>query len=385
MRSRRPLSVFGAARAATAGRVLPPLALVTATALASFALVLDATARQGVTDGSWRTVGADARLDVAPAAAASTPTLAARVAAAPGIDHVVVAQVTDRARVIADTVITAPRLVVVDTAAFRRLLAATPLPDVPALDRLADPAPGDVPALVLSGDGTLQPGMHLQLPQPDGAPAIRLTAVGTAPAIGDATDVVVVDTAGLAAAGLPTVPNTVWVTGVGTARAVATAGDATANVVLRADVERTRRAAPLTAGLLRLARTAAATLLALGLLGLALGAAGAPQRWQTLTRLRTLGLRPRDARWIAAGELLPAVLLAAVGGPLLGAALARLTLGPLEMRLLTRQAVDPALALPWGWLALLGAALLAAVAVVVPAEAALRRRRQLGEVLRAGE
>jgi len=238
---------------------------------------------------------------------------------------------------------------------------------------------------VLSGDGSLQPGMHLQLPQPGGAPAIRLSAVGTAPAVGDATDVVVVDAASLAAAGLPAAPNTVWVAGPGTARAVATS-DAAGNVTLRADVERTRRAAPLAAGLLRLTWTAAATLLALGLLGLALGAAtSAPQRWQTLTRLRTLGLRPRDARWIAAGELLPAVLLAAVGGPLLGVLLARFALGPLELRLLTRQAVDPSLVLPWGRLALVGWVLLAMVAAVVPVEAALRRRRQLGEVLRAGE
>jgi putative ABC transport system permease protein len=385
LRSRRPLAVFGAARAAaTATRILPPLALMTATALASFALTVDATAGQGLADGAWRTVGADARLDVAPAAVASTPALAARIAAAPGIDHVVVAQVTDRARVIADASVTAPRLVVVDAAAFQRLLAAVPLPDVPELARLADPAPGDIPALVLSGDGSLRPGMHLQLPQPDGAPAIRLTAVGAAPAVGDATDVVVVDAARLAAAGVPAAPNTIWVAGAGTARAVAADGAAT-NVVLRADVERTRRASPLTAGLLRLARTAAAALLALGLLGLALGAAaGAPQRWLTLTRLRTLGVRPRDARWIAAGELLPAVLVAAVGGPLLGVLLARFTLGPLELRLLTRQSVDPSLALPWGWLALLGGVLLATLAVVVPVEAALRRRTQLGEVLRAG-
>ncbi|MEK8107341.1 hypothetical protein NKG94_23265 [Micromonospora sp. M12] len=73
--------------------------------------------------------------------------------------------------------------------------------------------------------------------------------------------------------------------------------------MLRADVLRALRVAPLTAGLLRLAWTAAAVLLALGLLGLALAAAaGASQRWQTLTRLRTLGLRPRDARWVAAGS-----------------------------------------------------------------------------------
>jgi putative ABC transport system permease protein len=386
LRSRRPLAVFGAAQAAAgAARTLPPLALVTAAALGSFALTVDATAGRGLADGAWRTVGADARLDVAPAAVASTPALAARVAAAPGVDQVVVAQVTDRARVIADAIVTAPRLVVVDAAAFQRLLAATPLPDAPALALLAKPAAGTVPALVLSGDGSLRPGMRLQLPQPDGAPAVQLTAVGTAPTVGDADGVVVVDAASLAAAGLPTVPNTVWVAGPGTARAVGTS-DAAADVVLRTEVERARRAAPLTAGLVRLARTTALTLLVLGLLGLALGAAAdAPQRWQALTRLRTLGLRPRDARWIAAGELLPPVLLAAVGGPLLGVLLARLALGPLELRLLTRQAADPSLVVPWGWLALVGAALLAALAVMVPVEAALRRRRQLGEVLRAGD
>jgi putative ABC transport system permease protein len=385
LRSRRPLAVFGAARAAaTATRILPPLTLVTAAAIASFALTLDATAGQGLADGAWRTVGADARLDVAPTAVASTPALAARIAAAPGVEHVVVAQITERVRMIADTTVTTPRLVVLDAAAFQRLLAATPLPDTPALARLANPAPGDIPALVLSGDGSLLPGMRLQVPQPDGAPAIRLTAVGLAPAVGDAADVVVVDAAGFAAAGVAFAPDTVWVAGPGTAAAVTTA-DA-ADVVLRAEVERTRRAAPLTEGLLRLGWTAAATLLALALLALALGAAaGAPERWQTLTRLRTLGLRPRDARWIAAGELLPAVLVAAVSGPLLGVLLARLTLGPLELRLLTAQAVDPALVLPWVRLAVLGLALPATVAVVVPLEAALRRRRQLGEVLRAGE
>src|SRR6185312_6485923 len=97
------------------------------------------------------------------------------------------------------------------------------------------------------------------------------------------------------------------------------------DTVLREDVLRARRAAPLTSGLLTLAWVSAATLLALGLLGLALGAsASAPERWQTLTRLRTLGLRPRDARWIAAGELLPPVMVTVVAGPLLGVLLARL-------------------------------------------------------------
>ncbi|RQX16580.1 permease [Micromonospora ureilytica] len=387
LRSRRPLAVFSAAQAATtAGRALPLLVLVSTTALASFALILGATVTRGMADGAWSTVGADARLDVGADAATATPALAERIAAAPGVRQVVVAQVTDSARVFSESTLLTPRLVIVDTAAFQRLLAGTPLPDAPALARLTapGPGPGDVPALVRSSDGELRTGTRLQLPRDD-APAIRLAAVGTAPSVDGATDVVIVDAAALADAGLPAAPNTVWVTGPGAARAVANTGVA-ADVVLRADVLRAQRVAPLTAGLLRLAWTAAAVLLALGLLGLTLAAAaGASQRWQTLTRLRTLGLRPRDVRWVAAGELLPPVVVAAVCGPLLGALLARLTLGPLDLRLLTGQAADPTAVLPWWLLGLVSVALLAVATTVVPVESALRRRDRLSEVLRAGE
>ncbi|MEV4119630.1 FtsX-like permease family protein [Micromonospora sp. NPDC049645] len=387
LRSRRPLAVFGAAQAATtAGRALPMLVLVSTTALASFALILGTTVTRGMADGAWSTVGADARLDVGADAAAATPVLAERIAAAPGVEQVVVAQVTDSAPVFTESTLLTPRLVIVDTAAFQRLLATTPLPDAPALARLTAPAPGsgDVPALVRSSDGDLRTGMRLKLPRDD-APAIRLAAVGTAPSVGGTNDVVIVDAAAVAGAGLPAAANTVWVTGPGAARAVANTGVA-ADVVLRADVLRAQRVAPLTGGLLRLAWTTAAVLLALGLLGLALAAAaGASERWQTLTRLRTLGLRPRDARWVATGELLPPVVVAAVSGPLLGALLARLTLGPLDLRLLTGQAADPAAVLPWWLLGLVSVALLAAAATVVPVESALRRRDRLSEVLRAGE
>ncbi|MFG1868352.1 FtsX-like permease family protein [Micromonospora arborensis] len=388
LRSRRPLAVFSAAQATTtAGRALPLLVLVSTTALASFALILGTTVTRGLADGAWSAVGADARLDVSTDAEAATPALAERIAAAPGVGQVVVAQVTDSARIFTESTLFTPRLVVVDAAAFQRLLATTALPDAPALARLTapGPGPGDVPALVRSSDGNLPTGTRLQLTRDDDAPAIRLAAVGTAPSVGGATDVVIVDAAALADAGLPAVANTVWVTGPGAARAVSNTGVA-ADVVLRTDVLRAQRVAPLTAGLLRLAWTAAAVLLALGLLGLTLAAAaGASARWQTLTRLRTIGLRPRDVRWVAAGELLPPVVVAAVCGPLLGAVLARLMLGPLDLRLLTGQAADPTAVLPWWLLGLVSVALLAAAATVVPVESALRRRDRLSEVLRAGE
>ncbi|MEU4428653.1 FtsX-like permease family protein, partial [Actinoplanes sp. NPDC024001] len=375
----------GAARAAaTAGRALPLLALVTAAALGSYALTVDATVRTGLADGAWRTVGADARLDVAPSAEKTTAEVARRLAAEPGVRHVVAARVTGTERIVTDETTVSPVLVAVDAAAFRELLAGTPLPGEPALDRLTAPAAGGVPALVRSGDGSLRPGIGLELLR-DGAPAVRLTAVGAAPAVNNLPDVVVVDAAAIAAAGAELTPNTIWLTGPGAERAASASGVA-ADTVLRSGVLDSRRQAPLVAGLLTLARATAAVLLVLGLLGLALGAAAsAPQRWQTLTRLRTLGLRPRDARLVAAGELLPAVLVAAAGGTLLGALLARVTLGPLMLRLLTAQTTGPVVVPPWPLLAATAAALLAAVAVVVPVESALRRRRRLGEVLRAGE
>jgi putative ABC transport system permease protein len=383
LRSRRPLAGLGAARAAaTSGRALPLLVLITATVLASFALSLDATTGRGLADGAWQTVGAEARLDVAPDATASTSEITARIAAAPGVDLAVAAQVTDHVRMIADDTSVMPRLVIVDAAAFQRLLASTPLPDAPDLARLTGGGDG-VPALVRAGDGSLRPGMRVRLPGADGK-HLDLTAVGTAPAVGDVADVVIVDAATAAAAGLTAVPNTVWLTGPGAARAVRTPA-IDGHVVVRADVLRERRTAPLTSSLVNLDRAAAVALLILGLLGFVLGAAAsAPQRWETLARLRTLGLRPRDARRVAGAELLPPVLLAAVGGPLLAVLLVRLTVGPLDLHVLTGQAAEPGTVIPWWLIGPVSVALFATLGAVVAAEAALRRSRRLGDVLRAG-
>ncbi|BCB78325.1 hypothetical protein Pflav_047350 [Phytohabitans flavus] len=385
LRSRRPLAALGTARAAaTSTHALPLLVMVASVALATYALTFDATARRGLADGAWRTVGADARLDANPAAGIDMNAVGRSIAATPGVRQAVAAQVTDNARVTTESTLVTPRLVIVDAAAFQRLLASIPVPDAPELARLAPTGQDDVPALVRSGDRSLLPGMRLQLPRGDDEPALRLTAVGTAPAVGDTADVVIVDASALTAAGVPAVPNTVWVTGPGAAQAVAAHAEG-ATAVVRADVLHERRTAPLTAGLLRLAWMSAAALAALGLLGLTLGAAaGAPERWLTLSRLRTLGLRLREARWVAAGELLPPVAVAAIAGPLLGVLLAHLTFGPLALRLLIGSPTDPAVMVAWWGAGLLALTLLAAVTVVVPIESALRRRRRLSELLRAG-
>lgn len=382
LRSRRALAVFGTARAAaTATRVLPLLVLTTTVALAAYAVTLDRTTANGMTEGSWQTVGAEARLDLQPdlVDTDSTAKVAARIAASPGVTQAVAAEVTDGVRVIADSNAVVPTLVIVDSAAFQRLLGSTPLPDAPQLAQLKG-GTKPIPALVRTGDGSLRPGMNLQLEQEQNAPLIPLRAVGTAPPVDNAPDVVIID----AASGVPFAPNTVWVTGPGAAAAVqaaATDGRST----IRADVLHERRAAPLNAGLVALDWAVFGTLLALGLLGFALAAAAsAPERWETLARLRTLGLRTRDTRRVAAAELLPPILVAAIGGPLLALLLVRLTFGPLALHTLTGQSADPAPLIPWWLLGLVALALLGSLYAVVAAEAAVRRRRRLSDVLRAG-
>ncbi|BEL02980.1 FtsX-like permease family protein [Actinoplanes sichuanensis] len=373
LRSRRPLAVFGAAQAsATSGRALPVAALVTSAALATFALVTATTVDRGLAGGAQDSVGADVRVDLAstsspfatsPSSAPSSPAssdaaeTARRIAAAPGVTSVLTGHVTDTARIVADGKLAPARLVIVDSRAF------------------TGTALTGGQALVRSATGALHEGSTVEILQ-QGRPAIRLTATGAAPAVGGATEVVIVDVA----AGLTEPPNTIWVTGPGATEA--TAGLST---VSRSEVAKARRAAPLVSGLISLTWATAAFLLVAGLLAFALtAAASAPARWLTVSRLRTLGLTPRQGRLIAVGELLPVAFLAAVGGPALGILVAALSTGPLALRLLTGQVTDPTTVLPWPALAAVAVLFLLTAPLLIRVEAALRRRARLAEVLRVG-
>ena len=84
-----------------------------------------------------------------------------------------------------------------------------------------------------------------------------------------------------------------------------------------------------------------------------------------------------------AGELLPAVLLGALGGVIIGVLLTRASLGLLDLRLLTGQAAEPALVVPW-ISAIPVLVLLLQVALLVRLESSRRRQERLGLVLRAG-
>ncbi|MBU2665035.1 ABC transporter permease [Actinoplanes bogorensis] len=386
LRSRHPLVLFGAARAAaTSARVLPAVALTTALAVGAFSITLYATTQRGLVDGAWQTTGADARLDISSDAPGSSAGVAGRIAAAPGVRHAVEAEVNDNARFIADSTSVPARLIIVDTEAFGRLLADTPLPGLPASAALTATRDGAVPALVRTADGSLTPGVQFRLPVVTNQ-SIALTAVGAAPALGSGEDTVVIDSRTATAAGLTVEPNTVWATGPGAAQAIRAAGT-DGRLTIRTEVLDERRTAPLTSALARLCLIAALVLLGLSVLGFALAAAAnAPARWETLARLRTLGLRPRDTRRVAAGELVPATLFAAVLAPPLGALLAGLAAGPLGLRLLTRQASPPTTVTPWWTIeAVTLAVLVVALIGTVAAESATRRRRRLGETLRVGD
>jgi putative ABC transport system permease protein len=318
------------------------------------------------------------------------------MAGASGVRQALAARITDNVPVLSGTTRSFARLVVVDAAAFQRLLAGTPLPDAPQLARLTAAGTqatggakgGPVRALLRSSDQSLRQATTLAVTGDD--IKVTVTPVGPAPAVGDGDgNLLIVDASSFAAAGAPTTPNTVWLVG---PRAADTAVAAAASlgtgsgavVTLRRDVLASRRSAPLAAGLLHLANASTAALTLLGLLGVLLGAAAsAPARGETLARLRTLGLRPRETRRVAVGELLPPVLIGAVGGLLVGVVLAHATLGSLALRLLTGQTTDPALVVPWVS-AVPVALLVLAVAVVVQVESSIRRRERLGQVLRAG-
>lgn len=128
---------------------------------------------------------------------------------------------------------------------------------------------------------------------------------------------------------------------------------------------------------------AAGLLLALLAVGFAV-ATGARARGQALSRLRTMGLALRQGRWLLALELSPLILLGAVVGSAVGAALPVL-LGPaLGLDAFSdggevRFAIDPRLAgLAFGLVVL-------AVLVAMAVEASMNRRARLGVVLRVGE
>ncbi|WP_149202192.1 FtsX-like permease family protein [Actinotalea subterranea] len=384
------------ARAQAAGAPLAVVALVVATSLVTFGAALAQTVRVGQVEGSWDSVGADVVVSTAPGDALADA--AASLASADGVEAVALLRVADGVQLFGGGDVDRVRVLAVEPTTFARLLAATPF-DAPSagLGTASDGAP----AALVDGELT-RSGEDLALLW-DGS-SVALDPVGTAPTLpsgpsatddGAATDAdgppptVVVDRDALAeAVGAPVPPNAVWVVGTGAdaavSSAVETAGLADATVTSRSAWLAERRDEPLTAGLMTLAVACLVVLLALTALSALLGASsGAPERATALATLRVLGVDRRGATRVAVGELLPTAVVACVTGVGLGALLAALVSGPLALRLVTGQAGDPALVLPW-WAAAPALVVLTTVLAVVAVESSLRRRERLGQVLRVG-
>lgn len=344
-----------AAAGARSTAVLGPVALTAVVALAGTVVCLGTTTRAGQVAASWTAVGADATVT-------ADPLPDVDLAGAPGVDLAVPARVAEGVQLSTASGGARTRVVVVDPDAYAQLVGSTPLPDVDGLAGLGDRA---LVTPDVGGDGTVLL---------DGQ-AVRFTVAGTLPP-GPTTVL-------LAPAAVPAdlaAPDVLWLTGPGAAAAAA--GVPGGTVQLRADRLAAVADAPLPRGLAALGVGTAVVLLGLAVLAVVLGGvAGARRRRATSGVLRTLGLGERQARAVTLLELLPGVLTTAVPGVVLGVAVTALVSGPLGLRLLTGQAGDPALVLPW-WLPALGVPPLLAVGVTVLAEARARRRVPLGTVLR---
>lgn len=387
-RLRRAGPMLASAGGAAAGRAAPFVALTLCTALTAFGAVVGATVTAGEVQGSWDSVGADVlvRTD----ADHPLDALAAQLDGAAGVRAVALGRLEQNVQVFGVAGTEWVDVLAVDSQAYGRLLAATPLPEPQAMAALGDatggPAGRPLPVLAAATlrDGRSNPSLLWN------GQTVPLRAVGPAPALssvpagtGLRASLVVVDRAALSAvAGGQVDADVLWAVGPGAEAAVARSGVDAAAVTGRGAWLDERRHEPLTAGLLLLLRVAVPVLLGLAVLVILLGAAAdAPRRGQTSAVLRVLGLDARQVRRVATGEAVPWSLLSAAWGLASGTVLAVFSRGPLALRLVTGQTGDPALVAP-GWLL----ALPPVLAVVAAAACAVQvgRRGGLGQVMRMG-
>jgi putative ABC transport system permease protein len=341
--ARRGVAAFvGGARAARAALTvaLPVFALVIALTVAAFGAMARSSVRSAQVAASWQQVGADAVI-ASPSPAAPLSTAAARaIAAVPGVRHIAVVSLLtgSTARGFQLTVAAA------DPAQLAAVMARNPAGAAAAraVARLSqagsgtgaaagDSAAAATPALVTPGAAKIiGGGTTLRA----GARTLGITVTGRAPVVPGvrAAAVVLVPASSLRTGPRP--GSLVLVTGAGldshALTAVAHRYLPGAAVTVRSAVLAGLIRAPVPeAGFLALAGGAgAAALLSVAVLLITL-LLGARSRELTMTRLRVIGLAPRQARWLTATEVLPQVAAAAVGGacaalvlaPLLGQAL----------------------------------------------------------------
>ncbi|KQV74211.1 hypothetical protein ASC61_03865 [Aeromicrobium sp. Root344] len=383
-RARRVLGavplVVAARTSRSAGRALPLLVVAVTVAQLTTAVALVATEQQGQAAGALQSVGGDAAWETAPDRSVSA--VAAKVSTRPGVRATAAARVVEGFGLASGSSSATVRLVIVDSAAYQKVLAASPLPDATQLSRLHRKAGGKVPALLLGGDRDLRDDLQVRW---EDTP-VPLAVVGVAPRVGDSTEpVLVIDRAAFEAAGVVADPGTVWAVGPGAAAALKAAAGSAGTVDVLTDVVEARRTAPLASGLVRLAVASALLLLLFAVLGVALAAAAeAPARAESLGRLRSLGLGHLDVRRVLLGELVSPVLVGAVAGVVLGVGAAVTMFGSLSLQLVTGQSATPSLVVPW-WAGTTALVLVGTAMLIAIAEAGHVRRLPLAALLRGGD
>lgn len=383
-RRRGLVGVVATARAARAsGLGFPVLSLTVALALVVFAGLTGASVDAGQERAAIERVGADVLVE-----GAVTRELADAVRAQDGVDGAAVGAII-ASRTLNGGGGEAMTLVALEAAEYDRVRAAV------------DPAyGGELAGLVGTGPAgpraVVSPGLRAETAVAgarvfDGKKFVTFEPVGTTSVTQGAAPVMVVDLDTYTpVTELEIELRALWVAGPGAAVAVDRALDETGTsgvtVTVRADHLASERSAALVGALQQLLVLTSLVLALLAAVTLVLTVvATAPERGRTLSALRTLGLDARGARLVTLGELSPLVLSAMLAGGLIGVAVPVALTSALGLRRVTGELGTTALTFtPQPFVLAVGVAA-AALVVSVVAEAAVRRRDRLGDVLRVGE
>ncbi|WP_329369302.1 ABC transporter permease [Streptomyces sp. NBC_00669] len=410
------LGLARAGRSPATGQ-LPLLAVLVALTVTSFGGSVLAGINHGRDRAATATVGADARIDAV--TATLSPQLPGRVQKVPGIGMTTTARVEQHS---ADATFNGSYAVVlVDPAAYDKLTGSVGLPSFPA-HALSEHG-GQTGQTEQTGQAgqpvlpaVLSPGLARQIGRKTvpvatdlGSVSIRTAAVLPTTPAAPGGDFVIVSAAALKAMHpeaeqypQQTAPTTLLAMAAPgrhidakALREVAASDVSSVSVLLRSEERASLADTPLQHGARRLYLAAVAAGAGYSALALLLSLLqAAPGRTTLLARLRTMGMTRSQARRLVLLEMLPQVLLGAVGGVLVGLAVIPL-LGPgIDLRALTFgteprdiTAVDFGLGLranPWA-LALPSAGLLILACAVLLAQAWLAGRRRESTELRAGD
>ncbi|MGW0822225.1 FtsX-like permease family protein [Streptomyces sp. NPDC002845] len=344
-----PLGVARAGRAPVTA-TLPLLAVLVALTVTSFGGAVLSGVAEGRDRAALLAVGADARIQ-APTTVPSG--LAERVRRLGGVRDVAAVRIEPDLRV--EQGGTAFDLLMVDPASYARLAAATGVDDRFPAAALDDDRDAGALAAVVSPRLAEEFGRAPHtLRTVSGLLDVRAAATRDAAAAAPGRNFVVVSTHAVARTRpdlLRTTtsldPTALYVTGDGvdgeSLRAAAQQASAGLTVYLRSQERQALKGTALQSGAQRVylaVVVAGGGYCALALLLSLLQSA--PQRRTTLARLRTMGMRRRQRQWLAVIEVLPQVLLGAVGGMLTGLAVVPLLRPGVDLTVLTFTGRPPA-------------------------------------------